>query len=127
MRASGDYETFGSFMAELRRELGQSLREFCTANGFDPGNLSKLERGRLGPPKSRDVLERYALALGVEEESDDWYRFFDLASTERGEIPGDLLNDEEIMGQLPVLFRTLRGESVPEEEIDGLIERIRRA
>ena len=45
---------------------------------MDPGNISKLERGKM-PPPGHDVLERYAGHLGIEEGSSEWYRFFDLA------------------------------------------------
>lgn len=121
--------TFGEFFARHRREKVQlSLREFCQAHGFDPGNLSKLERGRMAVPQSRDVLERYAEALGIPEGSDDWYQFFDLAAAEAGRIPADLLNDEEVARKLPVLFRALRDDSVDDEaKLRELIEIIRRA
>jgi transcriptional regulator with XRE-family HTH domain len=119
---------FGEFFAKMRRErVGLSLREFCTVNQFDAGNISKLERGRLAVPQSQEILERYAEALDVAKGSDNWYRFFDLAAAERGKIPEDLLSDEEVVGKLPVLFRTLRGEKVTEEQMKGLIDLIRRA
>lgn len=120
--------TFGGFFAKLRRErTGLSLREFCAKHGFDAGNISKLERGRLAVPQARDVLDRYADALGLVEGSDEWYRFYDLAAAERGRIPDDLLSDDEVVGKLPVLFRTLRGERVTDEQMQGLIDLIRRA
>jgi transcriptional regulator with XRE-family HTH domain len=119
---------FGEFFARMRRtRVGLSLREFCSVNEFDAGNISKLERGRLPVPQSRDILARYAAALDIGEGTDDWFRFFDLAAAEQGKIPDDLLNDEEVAGKLPVLFRTLRGEKVTEEQMKGLIDLIRRA
>ena len=118
--------SFGELFKTLRRErAGQSLREFCAEHGFDPGNLSKLERGKLPPPRSRDILERYASALGLEEGSDDWYRFFDLAAASRGEIPEDLLENRELASRLPALFRTLRGERVDGERLERLIDVLR--
>src|SRR5690348_16175371 len=117
---------FGEFFARMRRErTGLSLREFSAQHGFDAGNLSKLERGRLAAPESREVLERYAHALGIGDGSSEWYEFFDLAAAERGRIPEDLLDDEAVVGKLPILFRTLRGERVTDEQLRGLIEIIR--
>lgn len=119
---------FGKFFAEIRRKrLEISLREFCERHGFDPGNVSKLERGKLPPPQGKDVLERYAEALGLEEGSDDWYRFFDLAAATRGEIPAELMEDEEVVRQLPVFFRSLRGQRVSEEQLRELLELLRKS
>ena len=118
---------FGAFFRSVRAKAGLSLREFCLDNGFDPGNISRLERGVLPPPESREKLDQYAKALHLKKWSDDWYAFFDLAAAERGRIPDDVLADEELVERLPVLFRTLRGQRVDEEALDDLIERIRRA
>jgi transcriptional regulator with XRE-family HTH domain len=118
---------FGEFFRALRAKNRLSLREFCLANGFDPGNISRLERGALPPPESTEKLEVYAKALRLKKGSDDWYTFFDLAAAERGRIPEDVLSDKKLAGQLPVLFRTLRGQRVDDKALDDLIERIRRA
>lgn len=119
---------FGEYFAEMRRQrLGVSLREFCTENGFDAGNMSRLERGRMAVPASREILERYARALGLKDNTDEWIQFFDLAAAERGEIPPDLLSDEEVVKKLPVLFRTLRGNRVTQEQMDDLTNLIRRS
>jgi transcriptional regulator with XRE-family HTH domain len=120
--------TFGEYFATLRRERTDlSLREFCDLHGYDPGNLSKLERGKLAPPKAHEKLEEYAQALGLAEGSSEWVAFFDLAAASRGELPADVMEDQEIVDQLPVLFRTLRGEQVPEEQLKRLLDIIRRA
>ena len=119
---------FGRYFAELRRErLGMTLRRFCERHGFDPGNISKLERGKLPPPQSPDLLEKYARALGLKKGSDEWYEFFDRAAAARGEIPADVLEDDEVVAHLPVLFRTLRGDRVSDEQLRKLIEIIKGA
>lgn len=118
---------FGDFFRGVRAKAGLSLREFCLDNGFDPGNISRLERGMLPPPESPEKLEQYAKALRIRKGSDDWYSLFDLAAAERGRIPEDVLKDEELVERLPVLFRTLRGQRVDENSLDDLIKRIRRA
>ena len=47
---------FGRFFRELRVKKGDTLRQFSLKHGFDAGNLSKLERGRLPQPQSREKL-----------------------------------------------------------------------
>lgn len=118
---------FGNLMKKLRMQKGYTLREFCNAHGFDPGNYSRLERGLFPPPQKEELLVKYAIALGLSRGSDDWLEFFDLAAAGRGEIPKDLLSDEEVLGKLPAVFRTLRGRQVSAEKLDDLIDKVRRS
>lgn len=119
---------FGSYFAEIRRtKLGISLRKFCEQNGYDPGNISKLERGKLSPPQSREKIREYADALRLDEGSDEWLEFFDRAAASRGEIPREILQDEDVVSKLPMLFRTLRGDRVPDKELERLVEIIKRS
>ena len=126
-RGDDDMKSFGVFFRKMRAKKRLSLREFCLANGFDPGNISRLERGILPPPESDDRLEVYAKTLGIKKGSDDWLIFFDLAAAERGRLPKDILKDQELVKKLPVLFRTLRGQRVDDKALDELADRIRRA
>lgn len=119
-------QSFGGFFKELRQRRGQTLRQFCLNNGLDPGNISKLERGKVSPP-GREVLEKYADCLGIKENSSDWFQFFDLAAAEAGRVPDDLMSDEKLVEKLPLVFRTLRGEKVSQDKLDKLAESIRRA
>lgn len=119
--ANDKRETFGAFFHQKRRELGITLREFCREFRLDVGNISKLERGKLPPPKGRGKLEEYARHLRIEEGSDDWYTFFDLACLEAGRIPEDIGNDEKLARALPLLFRSLRDSEITEETLDRII------
>ncbi len=117
---------FGEFIKDLRIRSGQTLRRFCDAHQLDAGNYSKLERGLFPPPTGEEKLLQLARLLGLKPGTDDWSTFFDLAAAAKGQLPRDLLNDEEIVSKLPVLFRTLRGEPVPAEKLDELIDFIKR-
>jgi len=117
---------FGSYFKELRTRKGWSLRRFCEANGYDPGNISRLERGVFPPPESPQKLREYAKALALKEGSEEWLEFLDRAAAARGQLPADLKADENLVGRLPVLFRTLRGRKVTPEDLDQLVEMIRR-
>ena len=115
---------FGDFFKGKRLALKKSLRQFCQENGFDPGNLSKLERGILKPPGEKD-LEKYAAALSIKKGSDAWNTFFEYADISRGEIPKEVLADDEIVKKLPLFFRTLKGEKVKKEKLAELIKLIK--
>lgn len=117
--------SFGDFFKRRRRELGLTLREFCRVNGFDPGNVSKIERGILAPPQTKEKRLDYAKALGIEEGSDDWLDFCDLASMSAGKIPADIATDKNLLNALPVLFRTARSNDINEDTLRKLIESIR--
>jgi len=118
---------FGEFFKEKRLELNMSLRRFCTENGLDPGNVSKLERGRLAPPHDHDVLERYAAALHIDKGTPEWFEFFDLACAATGRIPDELLSDEQVAAKLPLLFRAIRESPTRDDDIDRLVEIMRRS
>ena len=114
---------FGAYFRELRARLNLTLRQFCIANGYDAGNISKLERGRLPAPSSDEKLRGYARALKVKKGTEEWNTFFDLAAVSRRQIPEDIMKDEELVQRLPRLFRTLRGQNA---QLDALIKKIRR-
>ena len=117
---------FGSFFKTKRIEKGYTLRQFCKKNNLDPGNMSKLERGLLPPPASRDKLEQLASYLGLKKGTDDWMEFFDLAAATRGELPKDVLDNDKIVAALPLIFRTIRDKKVSEKLLDDLVEKIRK-
>jgi transcriptional regulator with XRE-family HTH domain len=117
---------FGSLAKQLRLRQKVTLRNFCRQHGFDPSNMSKIERGLLSPPRSADALRNYAEALGLEEGTEEWRTFYDLAALARNEVPADLLSDKEIVGRLPLVFRTMRGERLTDEQKERLIDLIRR-
>ena len=118
---------FGEFFKQKRKELGLTLRQFCFKNGFDPGNVSKMERGLINPPTSDEGLYKYAKALKIKKGSDDWHELTNRAFACRGEIPTDILSDDRLMQKLPVFFRTLKGEKVPPEKLEELVDIIRKS
>ncbi|MCX6577004.1 MAG: hypothetical protein NTV82_11515 [Candidatus Aminicenantes bacterium] len=118
---------FGEFFKKKRVEKGLTLRSFCLKNGFDPGNISKMERGLLVPPSSRDKLEIYAKALGLKPGSADWVEFFDRAAACKGEIPLEIMSDSQLVEKLPLIFRTIRGKRVTDKQLEELAELIRKS
>lgn len=94
---------------------------------MDPGNASRLERGRMAPPEGPEVLDRIAAALEFQKGSREYEHLMDLAAAAKGRIPQDLLSDEEVAGKLPILFRTLRSKPLSGEQLEKLIDSIRKA
>ena len=109
---------FGEYFKKKRLEMRKTLRQFCLENGLDPGNISKIERGILPPPQSREKLANYAKRLGIVEGSDEWLEFFDIARTDAGRIPDDLLADKNIVAKLPLVFRTIKGQKLTGEQLE---------
>lgn len=116
--------SFASFVRVKRIAAGLTLREFCRQTGFDASNWSKIERSLLTPPQSKNVLETIAVVLKIESGSQDYKELLDLAAL--ASVPQDLI-EPEILDQLPVFFRTVRGEKPTEEELNNLITKIRSA
>lgn len=119
--------TFGEVLKELRLRTGLTLRKFCEKYDLDAGNFSKLERGVLPPPTSKEKLEHLANCLGLEPYSAEWYYFFDHAAAAAGRIPADVMSDEELVKKLPLVFRTMRGDRLSDDNVDTLIDIIRKA
>ncbi len=113
--------SFANFIRKKRIAAGLTLREFCRLTGFDASNWSKIERGLLTPPQSKNVLEGIASVLKIEEGSQDYKEMFDLAAL--SSIPDGLI-EEELLAQLPVFFRTVRGENPSEKELGELLKKI---
>lgn len=119
-------DIFGEFFRESRLGQGYTLRSFCAAFREDPAYISRLETGILEPPKDKEVLNRLASALQLEEGSDEWKTFYQLAAIGAKRLPEDISENEELMKHLPVFFRTIAGEKFPDEKLPELIDYIRR-
>lgn len=117
---------FGSLFRELRVATGMSLREFCDEYGYDPGNISRLERGVSAPPKSKGAIENYARSLDLAPDSDAWIQFLTAADVSAGRIPQDILEDDDVAACLPVLFRTLKSEKPTRRQLEEVIQLLRR-
>lgn len=113
-------DTFGEIIKQFRIDSGFTLRRFCVETGYDPSNWSKIERGLLTPPKSQAEIKRIAAVLRLDIEK--IHQLLDLAILQS--IPKELA-DEEILGKLPVFFRTIRGNKPTKKEIEELVRILR--
>ena len=92
--------------------------------GLDPGNLSRYERGIVSPPQDTAVLERIGRALGLKPRSASWSDLIHLSAIGGRRIPPDVAKDADLLKALPILFRTLKGKKLSEEELIRLARRI---
>jgi transcriptional regulator with XRE-family HTH domain len=111
---------YGEMIKKRRLDFGLSLRAFCLKFGEDPSNWSKLERGLLKPPAEPQRLQEIADRLEYPKGSRERQAFLDLADAERGRIPQDIMSEEDLVSNLPIVFRTLRGDAPTEEELRRL-------
>jgi transcriptional regulator with XRE-family HTH domain len=116
---------FGDLLRNRRAELRLGLRDFALRADLDPGNLSKIERGRLNAPQDRAIVDRICLALEWDLDGAAAQRARDVAALENGRIPEDLLEDEALLAKLPVLLRTVHNRQLEPDEVEKLIEIIR--
>lgn len=117
---------FGEPLKKLRIEKGLSLREICKLTGYDPSNWSKIERGKMFPPSDIKVLAKWAKILGLKKEK-NVQDFIDQAVIAQGMIPNDVLSDKDIVDHLPAFFRTLRNKKPTKEEVERMIEIIKKS
>ncbi len=118
MRVSRFGNDFGLKIKELRLSLNYSLRGFCLEYGLDPGNLSKIERGILPPPKD---ISKYAKAFKIKKGSEQWKELEDLAL--KSLAAESFVNvEDEVAKRLPQFFRTIDNENLTSEKLDKIIQ-----
>ena len=116
----GGGNLFGDFVKNRRKELRLTLRSFCLEAEVDPGNFSKIERGILAPPKDHETLKKWAKVLEIADEPEKFREFRDLAAVGQGRIPEDVMSDSELAQSLPLIFRTIRGDKITDEQFEKL-------
>lgn len=115
-------KTFGKFIKDKRLEQKISLRQFCQDNGYDPGNISKLERDLMPPPQSDEKLNELAKALSIKKGSDEYVQLVDLASATNRTFHVKNISDSRLLEKLPAFFRTLDNKQLTEEKLQRMIE-----
>ena len=117
---------FGEFIKKKRLELDMSLRSFCKAIEEDPSNWSKVERGVLQPPQNEAKLKKIAKVLKIKLKTPGWAQLKDLAAVDAGTIPDYIMKEKEVLNMLPAFFRTVGNEKPTKDELDKLIENLKK-
>jgi transcriptional regulator with XRE-family HTH domain len=118
-------ETFGQYLRKLRIARGFGLRAFSRQLGMDAANLSNIERGKVRPPRSPEILEAIAEALALPEGNEERQRLFDLAVADRPErMPADVAHSAAKEPLIPLLLRTVANKQLGEKELRELIKEL---
>jgi transcriptional regulator with XRE-family HTH domain len=119
-------QTFGSFFKICRSQTGLSLRKYCEKFEIDAAQISRIERDLLPAPKDKEKLLFYAKTLGLKERTNHWKLFFDLASVSNRSIV-DEIKTPALIGKLPIFLRTIDNKNLNEEQLNELLEMIRKS
>ena len=113
-------ENFGMLLKKLRLSAGYGLRRFADLIEMPASNLCDIEHGRRNMPK--DYLESTAEVLGLEKDSPDWVKLFDLAR-KSDELPVDV---QKIAHRrlIPALLRTVDNAQLSDKDLKRLIKDI---
>ena len=71
-------------------------------------------------------MRKIAQVLNIKFGSSLWEEMKDKANIDAGIIPEDIRTDEKVLNSLPLFFRTIRSEKPTPEELDKLIDMIRK-
>lgn len=115
----------GSQLKNMRKGRGLTLREFCSAHGFDCTVLSRIERGRLSASLDVELIRDVLVSLGVDQESDE-YETIIRKSEDHQDVPPPL-TDEELQQKLPLLCRLQQGEQLTDQKFHALANHLRRS
>ena len=117
---SGTNKNFGTYLKQLRLKAGFGLRRFANLIEMKASNLCDIEHNRRSMPKEH--LEPVAETLGLQKNSADWQRFFELAR-KSDELPADLhrIAQRRLM---PALLRTIDNVQLSDDQIRKLIDDI---
>lgn len=121
-------ERFGGYLKKLRLEKRIGLREFARLIGILPSNLCHIESGKHSVPQNPEFLKKVVKTLGLKESDSETEKLYNLA-TKHGEIPADVreyMCEQDIMGALPVMARTIKNKKLTRKDIEKLIEDIKK-
>ncbi len=114
---------FGDYFRQLRIARKMTLRGYCERFGQDPSNISRLENGKLNPPKDVGKLKGYAISLGLKENTKEWVIFFDLAYQANKDLPKEIKEEvPEVITLLPAFLRTGNNKKINKEKVKKLIK-----
>lgn len=116
-------EVFAAFLKRKRLVKGLGLREFARIIDMQPSNYCCIESGSLPPPSNK--LDVMVSALGIKKGSSDYYRFMDLASETRDEIPPDISELIKSNALIPAMLRTIEDTELKPTQLKKIIEDIR--
>lgn len=104
---------------QLKRKF--SLRKLAETSDLDSSQLSKILADLLPPYQDLEKLNRLAVALEIQENSEDYERLIDYAKLDAGKLPDYIIENEEVMNSLPAYFRTIDKKKPTKEQLDKIM------
>jgi transcriptional regulator with XRE-family HTH domain len=118
-------EVFGAYLKKLRLERDFGLRDFAKRIGMDVGNLSRIERSKVNPPRGAEQLRRIAEVLGLKEGTSEWGRLFDLSREDQPDrLAADVAEYAAEHRFVPLLMRTVANKKLEDKELLDLARKI---
>lgn len=114
---------FGELIRSKRIQQNLTLRGFCVRNRYDAGYISRLENDLILPPANIEDLQRLANALRIDENTEEWDEFCDLAAIARGSLPKNL--DKKVIEYLPAFFRKASKKKIKKSDVEKLLDLIK--
>jgi transcriptional regulator with XRE-family HTH domain len=114
--------TFGSNFKRLRLAVSDSLTDFCNRNNYHSGNISKLERGIINAPSSKETIYKYAKALKLKKNSTEFKTFVALSTNANNWYLIENIKDEELLNLTIKLLSMLDNKSTTKRKIEKLID-----
>lgn len=127
MNKGGNLKKFGSLLYDLRIKKELTLREMCRRVNYDPSNFSKIERGIMSPPADKKILSLWAKVLGLKSDTKEFDNFIYNANVAQGIIPSEIMEEKELVANLPAFFRTLKNKKPTKDDMDKIIRFIKNA
>ena len=127
MDKRGNLKKFGSLLYDLRIKKELTLREMCRRVNYDPSNFSKIERGIMSPPADKKTLSLWAKILGLKNNTKEFDNFIYNANVAQGIIPSEIMEEKELVANLPAFFRTLKNKKPTKDDMDKIIRFIKNA
>ena len=116
---------FNELFKQKRMAIG-TVRQFAKQSGLDIAYVSRLENGVTLPPKDNEKLIKLGLALGLKQNTNEWQEFMDLAAVAKNELPEDLQDNARVAAVLPAFYNALRGKELNKEDLEKLLNLIKR-
>jgi transcriptional regulator with XRE-family HTH domain len=127
LTTSGGTIVFGEYVKRLRLDKELSLREFARRIGEDPSNWSKVERGVVSPSRDAGKIALIAQTHGIVQNSEQWNFLEDYSSVDSATIPQYIMKDKQVLEALPAFFRTIGSLRPTTEEIEKLLQKLKKA
>lgn len=100
---------FGDYLRNRRMERGYTLRRFCEKYALSPVDISRIENGFTGAPRSDEELNQLTCCYEIAPDTSEYTVFVELAQQSRNNPPEPLSPDHpDSVKHLPAFCRVAK-------------------